>query len=107
MAFFFFVNLISLSSQFYGRLSPRRFYYVCNILLIAFSVSLRQYRGFREFLVCPHTKPLVYPLFQVNFIQQPLPKGSKTGAGGKNGVSGALGQKQETSTGLTTLMQFW
>jgi len=43
----------------------------------------------------------------VNFIQQPLPKGSKTGAGGKNGVSGALGQKQETSTGLTTLMQFW
>ncbi|KAI0300503.1 POT family-domain-containing protein [Multifurca ochricompacta] len=43
----------------------------------------------------------------VNFIQQPLPKGSKTGAGGKHGVSGALGQKQQTSTGLTTLMQFW
>lgn len=37
--FFFFVNLILLSSQFYGRLFPRRFYYVCNILLIAFSVS--------------------------------------------------------------------
>ncbi|KAH9050172.1 oligopeptide transporter [Lactarius hengduanensis] len=43
----------------------------------------------------------------VNFIQQPLPKGSKTGAGGKHGVSGALGQKQETSTGLTTFLQFW
>ncbi|KAI9512004.1 oligopeptide transporter [Russula earlei] len=37
--------------------------------------------------------------FSVNFIQQPLPKGSSTGAGGKNGVS--------ASTGLTTLMQFW
>ena len=45
--------------------------------------------------------------FQTNFIQQPLPKGSKTGAGGKHGVSGALGQKQETSTGLTTFLQFW
>ncbi|KAH9965320.1 proton-dependent oligopeptide transport family protein [Russula dissimulans] len=43
----------------------------------------------------------------VNFIQQPLPKGSSTGAGGKNGVSGALGQGQLASTGLTTLMQFW
>ncbi|KAI0291954.1 hypothetical protein BC826DRAFT_457274 [Russula brevipes] len=43
----------------------------------------------------------------VNFIQQPLPPGSKTGAGGKNRVSGALGQKQETSTGLTTFLQFW
>ncbi|KAI0266401.1 peptide transporter PTR2A [Gloeopeniophorella convolvens] len=43
----------------------------------------------------------------VNFIQQPLPKGSKTGAGGKHGTSGALGQKQQTSTGLTTLNQFW
>lgn len=43
----------------------------------------------------------------VNFIQQPLPKGSKTGAGGKHGVSGALGQKQQTSTGLTTFLQFW
>ncbi|KAI0002460.1 peptide transporter PTR2A [Russula compacta] len=45
--------------------------------------------------------------FSVNFIQQPLPQGSKTGAGGKNGVSGALGQGQAASTGLTTFMQFW
>lgn len=44
---------------------------------------------------------------QVNFIQQPLPKGSKTGAGGKNEVSGALGRGQAASTGLTTLVQFW
>lgn len=43
----------------------------------------------------------------VNFIQQPLPKGSKTGAGGKHGVSGALGRGQSASTGLTTLLQFW
>ncbi|KAN0125825.1 H+/Oligopeptide symporter [Russula decolorans] len=45
--------------------------------------------------------------FSVNFIQQPLPKGSKTGAGGKHGVSGALGRGQSASTGLTTLLQFW
>lgn len=102
------MNLILLSSQYYGRLAPRRFYYVCNIILIAFFYLLGSTVVFVSFfLVCPHTNPLVYPLFQVNFIQQPLPKGSKTGAGGKNGVSGALGQKQETSTGLTTLMQFW
>ncbi|KAH9975484.1 hypothetical protein BGW80DRAFT_1436627 [Lactifluus volemus] len=43
----------------------------------------------------------------VNFIQQPLPKGSKTGAGGKNRVSGALGQGQQISTGLTTFFQLW
>ena len=46
-------------------------------------------------------------ILQVNFIQQPLPKGSKTGAGGKHGVSGALGRGQSASTGLTTLLQFW
>lgn len=56
-----------------------------------------------------HIFSLVHLLFilQVNFIQQPLPKGSTTGAGGKNGVSGALGQGQAASTGLTTFMQFW
>ncbi|KAI0002442.1 peptide transporter PTR2A [Russula compacta] len=43
----------------------------------------------------------------VNFIQQPLPQGSKTGAGGKNGISGALGQGQAVSTALTTFVQFW
>lgn len=46
-------------------------------------------------------------ILQVNYIQQPLPKGSKTGAGGKNGVSGALGRGQSASTGLTTLLEFW
>ncbi|KAI0055438.1 peptide transporter PTR2A [Artomyces pyxidatus] len=43
----------------------------------------------------------------VNFIQQPLPIGSHTGAGGANGQSGALGKGQQASTGLTTLNQFW
>ncbi|KAJ5040643.1 uncharacterized protein L3040_006292 [Drepanopeziza brunnea f. sp. 'multigermtubi'] len=42
----------------------------------------------------------------VNFIQQPLPPGSKTGAGFA-GQSGALGMGQRASTGLTTFNQFW
>lgn len=43
----------------------------------------------------------------VNFIQQPMPPGSRTGAGGADGQSGALNQGQRTSTGLTTLNSFW
>ncbi|KAI0339306.1 oligopeptide transporter [Trametopsis cervina] len=42
-----------------------------------------------------------------NFIQQALPVGSHTGAGGKNGQSGALGLGQRASTGLTTFNTFW
>ncbi|EXJ64447.1 POT family proton-dependent oligopeptide transporter [Cladophialophora yegresii CBS 114405] len=42
----------------------------------------------------------------VNFIQQPLPEGSTTGAG-KSGQSGALGMGQRASTGLVTFNQFW
>ncbi|KAG7095007.1 hypothetical protein E1B28_005801 [Marasmius oreades] len=42
-----------------------------------------------------------------NFIQHPLPPGSRTGAGGANGQSGALGRDQQTSTGLNTFYQFW
>ncbi|KIW08204.1 uncharacterized protein PV09_01134 [Verruconis gallopava] len=42
-----------------------------------------------------------------NFIQQPLPQGSRTGAGGADGQSGALGMGQQASTGLTTFNQFW
>jgi len=41
-----------------------------------------------------------------NFIQQPLPPGSKTGAG-FGGQSGALGLGQQASTGLTTFNSFW
>lgn len=52
-------------------------------------------------------RALLISILQVNFIQQPLPKGSKTGAGGKHGISGALGRGQSASTGLTTLLQFW
>lgn len=44
---------------------------------------------------------------QTNFIQQPLPPGSNTGAGGQNGQSGALGLGQRASTGLTTFNSFW
>ena len=39
----------------------------------------------------------------VNFIQQPLPPGSRTGAG-FSGQSGALNMGQRASTGLTTCM---
>ncbi|KAF5366603.1 hypothetical protein D9758_008971 [Tetrapyrgos nigripes] len=42
-----------------------------------------------------------------NFIQQSLPDGSRTGAGGAEGQAGALGRGQQTSTGLTTFYQFW
>ncbi|KAK7049259.1 hypothetical protein VNI00_005860 [Paramarasmius palmivorus] len=43
----------------------------------------------------------------VNFIQQPLPEGSRTGAGFEHTRSGALGRDQRTSTGLNTFYQFW
>ncbi|KAJ7775339.1 POT family-domain-containing protein [Mycena metata] len=42
-----------------------------------------------------------------NFIQHPLPPGSRTGAGGPLGQSGALGRGQQTSTGIGTFYQFW
>ncbi|KAG7443566.1 peptide transporter PTR2A [Guyanagaster necrorhizus] len=42
-----------------------------------------------------------------NFIQQPLPEGSHTGAGFTHGQSGALGRGQRASTGLNTFYQFW
>lgn len=35
----------------------------------------------------------------VNFIQQPLPPGSSTGAAGTNGQAGALGQGQRVGDG--------
>lgn len=44
----------------------------------------------------------------VNFIQKPLPPGSRTGAGFlKKPGSGALGMGQRASTGLTMFNQFW
>ncbi|KZV72659.1 PTR2-domain-containing protein [Peniophora sp. CONT] len=42
-----------------------------------------------------------------NFIQQPLPDGSRTGAGGKDGQSGALGKGQQTANGLSTFNSMW
>lgn len=46
-------------------------------------------------------------MLQTNFIQQPLPVGSRTGAGGADGQSGALGLGQQAAFGLTTFYQFW
>ncbi|KAM0435251.1 hypothetical protein ACHAPT_003344 [Fusarium lateritium] len=40
-----------------------------------------------------------------NFIQQPLPEGSSTGADAEQ--PGALGMGQRASTGITTFNQFW
>ncbi|KAJ4474369.1 PTR2-domain-containing protein [Lentinula aciculospora] len=43
-----------------------------------------------------------------NYIQQPLPDGSRTGAGGGgDGQSGALGKGQQIASGLTTFYGFW
>ncbi|EIN03463.1 peptide transporter PTR2A [Punctularia strigosozonata HHB-11173 SS5] len=42
-----------------------------------------------------------------NFIQQPLPLSSRTGAGGLNGQAGALGLGQRTAFALTTFNAFW
>ncbi|TVY87021.1 Peptide transporter [Lachnellula willkommii] len=42
-----------------------------------------------------------------NFVQQPLPDGSRTGAGGTDGQSGALNMGQRASTGITTFNSFW
>lgn len=41
-----------------------------------------------------------------NFIQQPLPPGSRTGSA-PHGQPGALGMGQRASTGLTTFNSFW
>ena len=46
-------------------------------------------------------------LSDTNFIQQPLPQGSRTGAAGIDGQAGALGMGQRASTGLGTFNQFW
>ncbi|PLB36751.1 putative MFS peptide transporter [Aspergillus candidus] len=43
----------------------------------------------------------------VNFLQRPLPEGSSTGAGGDDGIPGALGLGQQASTGLTLFNAFW
>jgi POT family proton-dependent oligopeptide transporter len=42
-----------------------------------------------------------------NYIQQPLPVGSTTGAGGANGQSGAFDLGQQTANGLNTFYTFW
>lgn len=46
-------------------------------------------------------------LIVTNFIQQPLPPGSRTGAAGTDGQAGALNQGQRASTGIGTFNQFW
>ena len=54
----------------------------------------------------PVSLVLIY-ITDTNFIQQPLPPGSSTGAGGADGQSGALAYGQRASTGIGTFNQFW
>ena len=42
-----------------------------------------------------------------NFIQQPLPPHSRTGAAGLSGQAGALGMGQQAANGLITFYSFW
>ena len=50
---------------------------------------------------------VAHPRFS-SFIQQKLPPGSTTGSDpSPDGVAGALGKGQQTSTGLTTFNSFW
>ncbi|OHE92646.1 POT family protein [Colletotrichum orchidophilum] len=55
---------------------------------------------------CTVQKRLTVEVLVTNFIQQPLPGGSTTGAA-PNGQPGALGMGQQASTGITTFNQFW
>ena len=43
----------------------------------------------------------------VNFIAEPLPPGSATGAGGTHEQAGAYGMGQQASTGITLFNNFW
>lgn len=43
----------------------------------------------------------------VNFIAEPLPAGSTTGAGGTHAQAGAYGMGQQASTGITLFNNFW
>lgn len=43
----------------------------------------------------------------VNFIAEPLPPGSTTGAGGTHEQAGAYGMGQQASTGITLFNNFW
>jgi len=46
-------------------------------------------------------------ILYTNYIQQPLPEGSRTGAGGADGQSGALDYGQQASTGISLFNSFW
>lgn len=50
-------------------------------------------------------EPFLITLLVTNFIQQPLPDGSRTGA--DKDQAGALGMGQQAATGITTYNQFW
>ncbi|KAJ3568429.1 hypothetical protein NP233_g5723 [Leucocoprinus birnbaumii] len=42
-----------------------------------------------------------------NYVQQPLPDGSRTGSAGFNGQAGALGMGQHASSSLAKFYQYW
>ncbi|KAK2019695.1 POT family protein [Colletotrichum eremochloae] len=67
-----------------------------KLFTIAFVELCERFSYYGSVIVCMFT----------NFIQQPLPAGSTTGAA-INGQPGALGMGQRASTGITTFNQFW
>lgn len=46
-------------------------------------------------------------ILYTNFVQWPLPEGSRTGAGGLHGQSGALGMGQSAAQGITLFNTFF
>jgi len=78
------------------------FFFTCVVLWLHC-----RFRAFFFFLIYSFLIIQRYLLFQTNFIQQKLPEGSHTGAGGLHGQAGALGLGQRASTGLNTFYQFW
>lgn len=75
---------------------------------IAFVEFCERFSYYGTTAVCefPCSGAMIYAtdnVLVVNFIQQPLPEGSTTGAGKDFAISGALGMGQRASTGLTTL----
>ena len=79
---------------------------------VAFVELVERFSFYGTTVVCTLSLPSIKALHSTdllpvtNFIQQPLPPGSASGAG-YSGQSGALGKGQQASTGISTFNQFW
>lgn len=84
-----------------------------KVYTLAFVELCERFSYYGSTVVCKYSSIILIQQEQqltffavTNFIQQPMPDGSKTGAG-FGGQSGALNMGQQASTGLTTFNQFW